>query len=786
MTREHETATTREHPIAGADALPGSETEADTAARLAHAERLRDAVANAPLVFFAVDAQGLFTLSEGQGLQALGIQPGEHVGQSFFALYGDLPESVAILRRALAGEPALTVERFKGLVFETRWTPTRAADGTVTGVIGVSSDITARARAEEERDALLRGEQEARREVAAREATLAATFDAIADGILIYDRDGRLVHANAAARTAQAWAAQPGHHDRPFEERVRRALPRDATGRVLAREEWPVSRVLRGAVLTGPDVVDTLVRRPDGHDVLLSVSGAPIRDAEGRIVGGVIVDRDVTARRRLERRTRAALEALLQMAQALVQGPAEAAADAAPPDATATAEVVAQRLGVLMRDVLDCRSVTLIAVTPANELRPLACVGLSPDQEGQWRARIAHWPRHTAVFAALETRLRAGEMVRIDTTQPALRAMANPFGIERYLLAPLRVGATLVGLLAVEDGPGDAAVARELVTGGEGGEERALVEAVATLAALVLERERLLRERAEARASALALREANRRLDAFLSVASHELRTPLTGLRGSLQLMQRRLEGAAGAERDEGAARAVAGLLGRFAPFLDRALHQSVVLAGLVDEVLDLSRIQAGYLPLQLAPCDLAALVTQAVEERCARDPTRSIVLERPPAAVWVSGDAERLAQVVDHYLDNALKYSAVEQSVTAGIDVAADGTTARVWVRDAGPGIPAADQERIWERFYQVEGTGHRSGSSVGLGLGLFLSRTIIERHGGQVGVESGSGAGATVWFRLPCAPGSADDRLGQLVTDQWVRPALGAGPHDTGPQRL
>jgi signal transduction histidine kinase len=340
-----------------------------------------------------------------------------------------------------------------------------------------------------------------------------------------------------------------------------------------------------------------------------------------------------------------------------------------------------------------------------------------------------------------------------------------------------------VGLLAVEDGPGDAAGARELGTGEEGGAERALVEAVATLAALVLERERLLREREEARASALALRAANRRMDAFLGVASHELRTPLTGLRGSLQLLQRRLERAAGAEQDEASASAVAAITGRLGPFLERALQQSGVLAGLVDELLDLSRIEAGHLPLRLAPCDLAALVTQTVEERCALDPTRSIVLERPPAAVWVSGDAERLAQVVDHYVDNALKYSTVEQPVTVGIEAAADGATARVWVRDAGPGIPAADQERIWDRFYQVEGTGHRSGSSTGLGLGLFLSRTIIERHGGQVGVESGSGAGATVWFRLPLrTPGTADDRL---ATDQVGGPALGPAPHDTGPQR-
>lgn len=717
--------------------------QASEEARQAHEERLRAVVANAPVVLFAVDRDGIFTLSQGRGLEALGIAPDAHVGQSYFTLYGHLPESIATMRRVLAGEAATTVERFQDLVFETRWMPTRDADGVVTGVIGVSADITARAQAEEARAAVLQREQQAQKEIAEREATLAATFNAITDGILIYDHEGRLVHANAAGRNTNAWASQLDYRDRPFDEWAGRALPRDAAGRVLAREEWPVSRVLRGEVLRGEEALDTLVRRPDGRDVLLSVGGAPIRDAEGRIVGGVIVDRDVTERRWLERRTREALDALLGMAQAVVQVPDEVG------DAMGAAQAVTHRLGVLMRDVLDCRSVGLIAVTPDNRLRPLECVGLPPVQAEQWRERIAHWPRNTASFEALVARLRAGEAVYIDTTQPEHQEMANPFGIERYLLAPMRVGPALVGLLAVEYGRGSM---------GDTQEDAALVDAVATLAALVLERERLLREREEARASALALRDANRRMDAFLGLASHELRTPLTGLRGSLQVLQRRLERAAGA--DALPADEVAATLSRLSPFLDRALQQSSVLAGLVDDLLDLSRMQAGQLPLRLTPCDLAELVAQTVEERRALDPTRAIELETAPGTIPVSADVERLAQVVDHYLDNALKYSTVERPVAVGVTV--DGAVARLWVRDAGPGVPAADQERIWERFYQVEGVGHRSGSSVGLGLGLYLSRSIVERHGGRVGVESAPGSGATFWVELPLAPHSESDAPG------------------------
>ena len=94
-------------------------------------------------------------------------------------------------------------------------------------------------------------------------------------------------------------------------------------------------------------------------------------------------------------------------------------------------------------------------------------------------------------------------------------------------------------------------------------------------------------------------------------------------------------------------------------------------------------------------------------------------------------------------------KYSAEDQPVSVGLDVA--GTQARVWVRDEGPGVAPEERERIWERFYRAERVEHRSGSSVGLGLGLHISRTIITQHGGEVGVESELGAGATFWFTLP-----------------------------------
>jgi PAS domain S-box-containing protein len=264
------------------------------------------------------------------------------------------------------------------------------------------------------------------------------------------------------------------------------------------------------------------------------------------------------------------------------------------------------------------------------------------------------------------------------------------------------------------------------------------------------EREQLVREREEAEAHAQALAEANRRLDAFLGIASHELKTPVSSLLLGLQILQRRLRRAAplvtgaGAEADK--------TLVAAQDALEIMLQQIGRLNRLVNDLLDTSRIQAGRLAFTFHPADLAVLVRQAVEEQRQLAPERTIGLSLPggmPVTVWA--DAERIGQVVTNYLTNALKYSGEERPVSVGLQVEAE--QARVWVRDEGPGILPVEQAQMWERFHRVPGVEVQSGSGVGLGLGLHICQTIIERHGGQVGVESAPGTGSTFWFTLPLA---------------------------------
>jgi signal transduction histidine kinase len=168
--------------------------------------------------------------------------------------------------------------------------------------------------------------------------------------------------------------------------------------------------------------------------------------------------------------------------------------------------------------------------------------------------------------------------------------------------------------------------------------------------------------------------------------------------------------------------------------------------------MIDMTRLQTGTLRFQIERGDLSAVVRDAVTEQRLLWPERVFTLALPPAAVPVMMDSGRIGQVVTNYLVNALKYSPEAAPIDIRVAVARD--EAHVDVIDHGPGISLHEQAHIWKRFYRAPDVVVASGSKVGLGLGLYLCQAVIARHGGQVGVMSSPGHGATFWFTLPLAP--------------------------------
>ncbi|HEY7974835.1 MAG TPA: PAS domain S-box protein, partial [Ktedonobacterales bacterium] len=178
-------------------------------------------------------------------------------------------------------------------------------DGAVSGAVLAFHDTSAHKALDE---ALRRSEREA----AAQASQLIAIFESIADAVVVYDRNGDIMRSNAADAELMGVPGSVGSPANSLWHRDQVFTMYDEDGNPLARDQWPASRVLRGEVLRGASALDVFLRTMDGRDIVLNASGAPMCDTDGNIVGGVLIGRDVTQRRRLERQTREALAALME------------------------------------------------------------------------------------------------------------------------------------------------------------------------------------------------------------------------------------------------------------------------------------------------------------------------------------------------------------------------------------------------------------------------------------------------------------------------------------------
>ncbi|GGH02650.1 PAS domain-containing sensor histidine kinase [Mucilaginibacter phyllosphaerae] len=222
------------------------------------------------------------------------------------------------------------------------------------------------------------------------------------------------------------------------------------------------------------------------------------------------------------------------------------------------------------------------------------------------------------------------------------------------------------------------------------------------------------------------------RKDEFIGIASHELKTPLTSLKGYLQLID-------GYKKEE------------LPPVIKQYIAKAGIsinkLQGLINDLLDVSKIKAGKLEYNLENVSVTYLVHQCVEN--AEHIYASYTFEKEILGDFtVKGNAERLEQVLMNLINNAVKYSQTNKNVV--IKAAQHDNRVRVSVIDYGIGLSKDQQSRIFERFYRVE---DKKNMTSGLGMGLYISHEIIKKHNGSIGVESEPGKGSTFYFELPVA---------------------------------
>lgn len=227
------------------------------------------------------------------------------------------------------------------------------------------------------------------------------------------------------------------------------------------------------------------------------------------------------------------------------------------------------------------------------------------------------------------------------------------------------------------------------------------------------------------------LKELNSAKDEFIGMASHELKTPLTSINAYLQLLDRTVQNKQAKN------------------FLTKTMHQVRKLSRLVSDLLDVSKIEVGKLQLNPILFNVDDLIDEAIENVQHITASHKLIRENRLGNVQVSADRPRIEQVLINFLTNAIKYSPGRDRVLINADYKNGQLT--VAVKDFGIGVPLEEAEKIFTRFYRVQ---ELNPTLAGLGIGLYISREIIERHHGKIWLESEPGKGSTFYFRIPSMP--------------------------------
>ena len=461
------------------------------------------------------------------------------------------------------------------------------------------------------------------------------------------------------------------------------------------RERGKPAEVLAIAAETGKFEEEGWRVRKDGSRFWAGVVVTPRRALDGTLRGFAKVTRDLSERKELDDQRRT-LEAITE--EALVHLDIDELLDA-----------MLDRLC----DALHCDTIAVLLLDPVeNVLVARAAKGL--EEEVIRGIRIPMGRGFAGRIAADGRAVVLSDVDHADVLNPMLREK----GIRSLIGVPLRASGRVIGVVHV-----GSLRPREFTES----EERFLQIAADRLA-LAVEHARLIEAARLARHEAEVAETALRARDEFLSVAAHELKTPITSAKVAAQLLRRSFRGVPLQPTQERS--------------IDTIERQIGKLSRLVLQLLDTMRIQSGGLVLEVEEADLSKLLRDVAEDVRALSDRHSIVVNAPEE-LRVRVDALRLEQVVRNLLDNAVKF--MPDGGQIDVQLVRMPSTAIISVRDRGVGVPTEHQPRLFDRFYQAHA--NRSG----LGLGLYISRQIVERHGGTIYAETPQDGGTRFVISLP-----------------------------------
>lgn len=330
-----------------------------------------------------------------------------------------------------------------------------------------------------------------------------------------------------------------------------------------------------------------------------------------------------------------------------------------------------------------------------------------------------------------------------DRMYPPILAMARQEGVRGFIAAPLKTSQRIMGFIAADRGGNPCrqedldlllTIATQVAVAIDNGQAyQDLEELTRTLEHRVQDRTRELQVANE------KLQELDRLKSAFVSIVSHELRTPMTSIKGYIENM---LDGLTG------------GLTERQAYYLGRVKFNVERLTRMINDLLDLSRIEAGRVELARVPLPISELIPEIVEslQPVAQAKSISIQHRHQGAPVEISGDRDKLHQILTNLIQNAVKFTPSGGQISIETKPVAGGLV-QFCVADTGCGISPDEQGRIFERFYRGETI---QVDQRGAGLGLPITKSLVELHGGSIWVESVLGQGSRFYFTIPIASSS------------------------------
>ena len=617
----------------------------------------------------------------------------------------DLPRVVAATREHLEGRTPRfeDVYRMKHAEGHWVWIQDRAqvlerdADGTALRMVGTHMDITEAMRA---RLALERNEQ-----------SLATTLDSIGDAVIATDAEGRITRMNGTAERLTGW---------PAAEAL--GLPLVRVFRIVrGQTREPVMDPVRQVIEEGRTIGlanDTLLLGRYGSEVQIADSASPIRTPDGAITGVVLVFSDVTERHRVQETLRANEERLRRINRTLrVLSSGNLTLFRVHDEETLLREVC--------RDIVRAGGFLMAWIGYAQDdaersVKPMAAAGSGTDYvEG---LRVSWDPTIDIGQGPTGRTLRSGvphvnQNWGVNPNVAPWRERALERGFRASVSLPLAGAERCFGALMVYAAEPDAFDAQEV----------APLEELARNVSMAILALRAQRQRDAAEG-------ANRAKTLFLANISHEIRTPMNAIIGMNYLMRQ------------------SGVAPEQAERLDKIDSASRHLLAIINDILDLSRIEAGGLDLQTTDFHLSSILdgVHSIISDAAAAKGLTVTVDPDAVPTWLRGDPIRLRQALLNFATNAVKFTE-RGAITLGAELLeerGDALRVRFWVEDTGIGIAPDAVERIFRPFEQADPA--IAGRYGGTGLGLAIAERLAQLMGGAAGVDSTPGAGSTFWFTV------------------------------------